>query len=304
MGRKEHPLVWYYGKDPHFADLINGWLFHGAKRLTPENLSAADRRILTHNGKRRYQDRYRDLYKCLEHTAFRLMIGVEEQTYVNYVMPVRVMDYDSASYSAQIACIRDRKTAEIKPANDEFLSGFSKEDRLLPVITLVLYCGSEPWNGALSLYDLLDLEHIPAELMEYIADYPIHVLDIRHTPDRRLDEFPPDIRAMFLFIKYQDDPKMLMKKLTDTSAVSRDTYDTIADLVGERRMKRIQTEEEGGKIHMCKAIDLLIADGERRGEKRGFRLGSASERENTERERRRAEAAEARVRELEQLLNN
>lgn len=77
-------------------------------------------------------------------------------------------------------------------------------------------------------------------------------------------------------------------------------------------MKRVRTKEEG-EIHMCKAIDILIADGERRGEKkgekRGFQLGSASERANTERERLRAEqerlradAAEARVRELERLL--
>lgn len=74
---------------------------------------------------------------------------------------------------------------------------------------------------------------------------------------------------------------------------------------------------------MCRAIDILIADGEMRGEKRGeergekrgrrkglrqgkrkgYRLGAAHERKNTERERLRAEQAEARVRELEQMLN-
>ncbi len=29
MGRKEHPFVWYYNKNLHFAELLNGWLFHG-----------------------------------------------------------------------------------------------------------------------------------------------------------------------------------------------------------------------------------------------------------------------------------
>ena len=49
---------------------------------------------------------------------------------------------------------------------------------------------------------------------------------------------------------------------------------------------------------MCKALDLLIADGE----KRGIELGIARERKNTERERKRAEKAEARIRELERML--
>lgn len=58
---------------------------------------------------------------------------------------------------------------------------------------------------------------------------------------------------------------------------------------------------------MCRAIDILIQDGEqrgeKRGEKRGFQLGVDAEKKNTERERQRAEKAEARIRELEQMLN-
>lgn len=247
MGRKEHPLVWYYDQNPHFAGLMNGWLFHGQNRLDSADLLTADRRSLTRKGRHRYQDRYRDLYKRIDHTAFRLLIGVEEQEYINYAMPVRIMDYDSTSYTAQLSDIRSRTQAEQLLGKDEFLTGFSRKKRLLPVITLILYCGADPWDGALCLHDLLDLEPLPSELRACVADYPIHVLDIRHTPDQRLEEFPPDIRTMFLFIKYQDDPEKLMRKLADADAVSQDTYDTIADFAGERRLKRIQAEKEGGR---------------------------------------------------------
>ncbi|MDE6960419.1 MAG: hypothetical protein K2P27_06115, partial [Lachnospiraceae bacterium] len=65
-----------------------------------------------------------------------------------------------------------------------------------------------------------------------------------------------------------------------------------------RRLKGFIKEENGGKVNMCKALDLLIADGE----KRGIELGIARERKNTERERKRAEKAEARIRELERML--
>lgn len=296
MGKSEHPLVWYYDQKTHFADLMNGWLFHGQCHLTSDDISDADRRILRRNRHHRYQDRYRDLYKCMDHMAFRLLIGVEEQGHVHYTMPLRVMDYDCASYSVQKSRISNRHRTAKDLENDEFLSGFSKEDRLLPTITLVLYCGLRPWDGALRLHDLLDLDRIPSELKHYIADYPIHVLDICHTPDHRLEEFPSEIRTMFLFFKYRDNPDQLMRKLAGADTVSQDTYDVITDFAGEERLKCLRPKEEGEKIHMCKAIDILIAEGEKR--------GAAREKENTERERQRAEKAEARVRELERMLKD
>ena len=311
MGQKEHPLVWYYDQNPRFAGLINGWLFCGQDKLQPGDLSDADRRSLSRRGRKIYQDRYRDLYKRVDHMAFRLLIGVEEQGYIHYAMPVRVMDYDSASYTAQKARISSRHQEQADLKDDAFLSGFSKEDRLLPVITLILYCGSKPWDGALRLHDLLNLEPLPETLQKYVADYPIHVLDVCHTPDQRLHDFPPDIRTMFLFFKYREDPGALMRKLADADDISLDTYDTIADFAGEQRLKRFRPNVKGEKICMCRAIDILIQDGEqrgektgeKRGEKRGFQLGVDAEKKNTERERQRAEKAEARIRELEQMLN-
>lgn len=99
---------------------------------------------------------------------------------------------------------------------------------------------------------------------------------------------------------------MLVKNLTEIKEVRSNTCDTIAECVGERRLKGFIKEENGGKVNMCKALDLLIADGEKRGEergeKRGVELGIARERKNTERERKRAEKAEARIRELERML--
>lgn len=307
MGRKEHPLVWYYNKKHHFAGLMNGWLFHGQDYLHPEDLTNADRRFLTRKDNKYYQDRYRDLYKCINGAAFRLLIGVEEQEYVHYAMPVRVMDYDSASYTAQKAAVSALHQRKKDLKGSEFLSGFSRTDRLMPVITLILYCGSRPWDGARRLHELLDLDQVPEELKKYIVDYHIHVLDIRRTSDRRLEQFPPDIRTMFLFFKYQNRPDRLIEKLKKAEAVSQDTYDVIADCSGRQDLQQLKPKKEGGKINMFNAIDILIADGEKRGEirgkEKGFQQGISQERKNTERERQRADRAEARVRELERMLN-
>ncbi len=203
----------------------------------------------------------------------RLLVGVEHQSHVHYAMPVRVMDYDHASYAGQIKTIGIRHKEE-KDLEDEGerLSGFSRTDRLTPVLTLVLYCGSEPWDGARSLHEILDFGNVSEELREYVVDYKIHVLDVCHTSDSRLREFPPDIRTMFLFLKYKDDPEKLRECMQEEE-IREDTYDTIAEAVGERRMKKYHPKGEGGKIQMCRAIDLLIADGEKRGEKRGEQRG-------------------------------
>ncbi len=109
----------------------------------------------------------------------------------------------------------------------------------------------------------------------------------------------------FLFIKYREQPQELMRKLAGME-IEEDTLEAVADYVGERRLKQFQPERKGGTVNMCKAIDVLIADGEKkgekRGEKRGFRRGVAQERKKTEQERKRADRAEARVRELERML--
>ncbi|UYJ39299.1 MAG: Rpn family recombination-promoting nuclease/putative transposase [Oscillospiraceae bacterium] len=38
------------------------------------------------------------------------------------------------------------------------MSRFRKKDRLIPIISLVFYYGSEPWDGPVDLYDMFRLE--------------------------------------------------------------------------------------------------------------------------------------------------
>ena len=38
MGRKEEPMIAYYNDPGHFADLMNGWIYRGEKKLTARHL--------------------------------------------------------------------------------------------------------------------------------------------------------------------------------------------------------------------------------------------------------------------------
>ena len=91
-------------------------------------------------------------------SAAYLIIGIENQSDMHYTMPVRNMQYDALQYENQLQEITAKH--RIKKENDNFVSGLQKADKLLPVITLAAYFGSKPWDGAMSLHDLLQDESI------------------------------------------------------------------------------------------------------------------------------------------------
>lgn len=275
MGKKENPLLEYYDQNERFSELMNGWFFRGAVYWKAESVSSADRRQDGKSTKGRvYRHKYRDLYKRLDNTAVRLFVGTEMQEYVDYTMPLRVMDSDVLSYLQQKKMISSRykeEKAQLRP--DEYLSEFSGDDRLQPVITLILYCGERPWDGATSLKEMLDLSRLPEEMKEYVADYPIHILDVCHTPDERLLEFPSETSFLLLCIKYATDKKAFLHltEIIGNREISDDTYETIAEYLGEPELLN-KGEAKGGR-NMCEAIRELVEDGKKEGLQIGIEQG-------------------------------
>ena len=280
MGKKENPLLAYYNQEERFAQLMNGWLFGGKTYLKAENISEADRRLEGRSGKsREYRYRERDVFKKADNALIRLYIGAELMEYVDYAMPLRVLDCDVLSYLRQEKAIAKRHMEQKDLSSQEYLSRISRRDRLLPVITLILYCGERAWDGAKCLHDMLDLHKIPEELRQYVGDYSLHVLDVRHTPDERLREFPQDICFMLMCIKYSKDKEAFLhlKELTGCAAVGKDTFQMIAEYLQEPKLlEREGKVEEGGEVNMCEAIQALVEDGKREGRKEGLVQGERS----------------------------
>ena len=51
-----------------------------------------------------------------------------------------------------------------------------KTDRFTPVITMVVYYGEKPWDGAVSLHGMLN---IPEEMKAFVNDYKILLVEAR-----------------------------------------------------------------------------------------------------------------------------
>ena len=157
------------GKNHIFADLCNFFFFNGEQRVDPDKLSDMDphllARLTTSDGKPQLVERYRDVSKYFvigkeDGERGYIIIGVENQTAIDYSMPVRVMTYDAMQYSRQIENVGEKrrraKNPAEKPANSvEFLSKFKKEDRLTPVVTIVVYFGTKEWDGPTDLHGMI-----------------------------------------------------------------------------------------------------------------------------------------------------
>ena len=75
-------------------------------------------------------------------------MGIENQRKTHYGMPLRVMIYDALGYLKEYQEIsRKHREAGDKASAEEFLSGLHKEDRLHPIISIVIYYNEKPWDG-------------------------------------------------------------------------------------------------------------------------------------------------------------
>lgn len=121
-----------------------------------------------------------------------VLYGTENQAAVHYAMPVKDNLYDALDYAGQVeeaakshrramkmvkaegeeasrSDCRAMKMAKAegkempakekkRPGSGEFLSGFWKEDRLIPSVTVTIYFGCEEWDGPLSLFDMIETD--------------------------------------------------------------------------------------------------------------------------------------------------
>lgn len=155
-----------YMRDPViFADVFNKFLYHGKQVINPESLIEMDStEIVVPYGEWKAgvpEQKYRDVLKLMmtDGNIAYCILGCEDQGTIHYAMPVKNMLYDSMQYARQVIKAAkshrkksgDTEDTGYEPTSDEFLSGFYKTDRLLPVVTLVIYWGAGQMGWAVNI---------------------------------------------------------------------------------------------------------------------------------------------------------
>ena len=273
MGTKDSKAKEYLSDNTRFSEICNYVLFDGEKVIKPEDLKECDTtEVLSVFGidkKQIVKQKWRDLLKrvSVKHTGqmYVILIGAEAQTDIHYAMPVKTMIYDALNYGEQVneAKKRHRKNKDYR-SSDEFLSGFTLDDKLTPVITITLYLGTTQWDGPRSLAEMMP--QMDERILPFINDYRINLLNPLEITD--FSKFETGLRPLFELLKNASDEEKLNDLITKDETFTRVDVETVAAInlfVGTD----IKYDEKEEVVNMCKAWD----DHKKRGIQEGIQQG-------------------------------
>ena len=273
LGTKDSKAKEYLSDNTRFSEICNYVLFDAEKVIKPENLKECDTtEVLSVFGidkKQIVKQKWRDLLKrvSVKHTGqmYVILIGAEAQTDIHYAMPVKTMIYDALNYGEQVneAKKRHRKNKDYR-SSDEFLSGFTLDDKLTPVITITLYLGTTQWDGPRSLAEMMP--QMDERILPFINDYRINLLNPLEITD--FSKFETGLRPLFELLKNASDEEKLNDLITKDETFTRVDVETVAAInlfVGTD----IKYDEKEEVVNMCKAWD----DHKKRGIQEGIQQG-------------------------------
>lgn len=301
MGNVAVAMQEYLGDVERFADLFNGVFFHGERILAPEQLCEQSERYAVkqkvfpeehHKGKRKLpnkvkrKEEFRDVKKKLQNGTMFRILAIESQNYVDYIMPLRCMEYDVQEYLKQVRILK-RKYEQTKELHeDERLSGVKKQDRLIPVYTLCLYHGEKPWDGPVKLSDLMEFGTDADGMSTQFADYPMRLYCINS--EDSFEQFHTDIKEVFQAFRYREDKEKLKTLMLEDPAyrsLPGDTVEVITELLNleelaEESIKHME-KDENGKEHynMCKAWIEIKEEERKIGREIGVKIGERNGKE-------------------------
>ena len=235
-----------------FADIVNVLLFNG-KRIVKENSLIDTPTVSSLKMDRRIHHQNRDVSKYWQHNKINIaMLGFENQTSPNKLMPFRVISYDGAEYGRQ--------------AN----KNHADEDNY-PVITLVLYFGySQRWNYPKNILGLLNVDD---RLKPFVSDYNINVFEIALLDEEKRKLFKSDFRVLVDYLyqvrtnrNYNPEKYFVQHMQEVLDLMSAMTGDTIFE-------KSIENTKIKEAHYMCDVIHAMIDEGVERGRKEGREEG-------------------------------
>jgi hypothetical protein len=266
LGVKDTVTTKYMRQNEIFADAFNYFVYGGEQVINPESLEELDTCEVDvpyggEKGAKQPVQRTRDVIKSViammdKRTAY-LLLAIENQSNIHYAMPVKNMVYDALQYAKQVeAAVASHKVSgDYKGVDsDEYLSGFMKEDRLLPVVTLVIYFDSKEWSGPLSIHEMFDKRD--ARVLALVPDYKINLLAPASIEDGDFGKFQSSLKEVLSFIKHARDKDELKKVLDADESfrhLGREEVDVLNACVGAK----IAVKEGEEAVDVCLAIQQM-----------------------------------------------
>ena len=127
---------------------------------------------------------------------------------------------------------------------------------MTPVITLMIHFGEKPWDGPLSLHEMMDIPD-PA-IKNLVSDYQIHLIDPARMTQEELEKFSTSLREVLGFIKYSRDKNQLSAFIRKSKQIEIEQEAML--VIKEITKTPLKISEQEEKVDMCKAIDDMIKE--------------------------------------------
>lgn len=274
MGKGNAAVKQWLSVPERFADMFNGTVFEGKTVVLPEDLepieSETDILVTDKLENTKEVQRHRDIVMRWKQGVNLAILGCENQAKIHYAMPVRNMMYDGLNYTGQIQQIKKQNQKESKNemTSAEFLSGFRKNDKIYPVITIVFYYGTDAWDASTTLYEMFPegiLENEMKVLKKYIPNYWINLVEAGNI--EKCELFQSDLQEIFGMLKCRNSERDLVNYMKENEHyfrnVDEDTYHVIREFLHSERILKKEVSRRNGeeRIDMCKALEDLYNHG-------------------------------------------
>lgn len=159
-----------------------------------------------------------------------------------------------------------RENTIFADAFNYLLSGFYKEDRLTPVITLVVHFGADAWDGPLSLHEMMSVDK--PEIMQMVPDYRIQLIDPARMKPEDLMKFETSLREVMGYIKYSKDKEGMKTYMAGNSRTMLER--TAVQVIKAITNTPIEIPEGLEEVNVCEAIEEMMKDSKAEGKLDAF----------------------------------
>lgn len=238
-----------------FTDIVNTLLFSDSSIHLDENKIIDGPTESIYKAEEKDKEQRRDTFKYYDVGNKGILFcvaayGIENQSTIDNVMPVRIMNYDASAYKSQVFGLKSSSKQTNK-----------KRKRIYPVITIVLNFSEKEWKTSRSLYDMMAL---PSDLVKYVQDYKINVFDVAFLEDDVIEKFTSDFKAVARFFK----DKRLLLEANDTIEIKHpaEIADLFSVFTGDEGYRDavpnvIKKKEKGEVITVCTYTETIRDSG-------------------------------------------
>ena len=231
-----------------FADIINGLIFAGEQRILPESLENTAVHSQYKADDEKVHELERDVAKYWKDQDVQLAIcGIENQSSVEKYMPFRIIGYDGTAYRSQLQ---------------------DKRKEILPVMTIVLYFGTEHrWYGKRNIKGLMK---IPEGLDDYINDYKMQVFEVAWLTEEQISRFRSDFKIVAnFFVQKRKNKDYIPDDPTEIKHID-EVLKLLQVMTGDEHYKEVIRKKKGVRS-MCDVAERL----EKMGIAKGIEIGKS-----------------------------